>query len=147
MTLCQKCLAGEINESGKRRRCRNCGTAGVLSFIYECGFCGVEKPSAGWCQNPACNSRKKRLLEGIFFFLCPTKPYYRGLFSYRLALYPYAILLVFVVLPILAAVPLLGFAYVILVVFSHSQLTRRGYAKEEKRDNFLRQQLPTHNED
>ena len=145
MTLCQKCLAGDIKESGKRPRCRTCGASGYLSFIYECGFCGVEKPATHWCQNPACNSLKKRLTEGTFFFLCPIRPYYRGLFSYKLALYPYSLFFAFAVLPILAVVTFLGIAYVILLVFLYSKLTKRGRAKEEKRDNALRKQFPKHN--
>ena len=95
MTLCQKCLAEDviIRRSGYRPVCPGCGASGYLSYLYECGFCGTEKSMNGWCENPSCNSLKKRLIENAYFFLFPVRPYYKGLFRYKFILYPYTLFL------------------------------------------------------
>jgi len=143
VTLCQKCRAENIDETIKRPKCRNCGASGYISFLYECGFCGVEKSSTDWCKNPNCHSDAKGLTEGTFFFLCPIRPYYRGVFSYKIALYPYALVFAITVLPILIAITFLGIMYGILLLYLYSKLTKRAYGKEEDRDNALRKQVPS----
>jgi len=145
VTLCQKCLAADVCEGGRRPKCPNCGARGYGAFIYECGFCGAEKLSTDWCKNAACNSPAKRLTEGAFFFLCPIRPYYRGIFSYKIALYPYTLLFTITILPLMIAVTFIGIAYAILLVCLYSKLTKRGRGKEKERDDAQRKQFPSAN--
>ena len=143
MTLCQKCLAEDviIRRSGYRPVCPGCGASGYLSYLYECGFCGTEKTMNGWCENPSCNSLKKRLIENAYFFLFPVRPYYKGLFRYKFILYPYTLFFGLVIVPTMVVGSVLGIIWVLALVYFYSSLTKRAVAKEEARDKEQRKKF------
>ena len=95
----------------------------------------------GWCENPSCNSLKKRLIENAYFFLFPVRPYYKGLFRYKFILYPYTLFFGFVIVPTMVVGSVLGIIWVLALVYFYSSLTKRAVAKEEARDKEQREKF------
>lgn len=95
----------------------------------------------GWCENPSCNSLKKRLIENAYFFLFPVRPYYKGIFRYKSILYPYTLFFGLVIVPTMVVGSVLGIIWVLSLVYFYSSLTKRAVAKEEARDKEQREKF------
>ena len=94
-------------------------------------------------RTPTATPMQRVLQREPSSFFVPIRPYYRGVFSYKIALYPYALVFAITVLPILIAITFLGIMYGILLLYLYSKRTKRAYGKEEDRDNALRKQVPS----